>query len=209
VLASPRRDQRAVSARRRPSLGRERARATRQGRPDRAARTGKAAARPPGDSSPGESAGPGTAHDPKHGEPQDRFQGATDLRSARWSKPPKPGGTAGAERDSERGNSGPGVAPRRTASSLGNGPGGSSSEQRYHREWTPGTHADGGADFDNPKRGARGERKATAKAARPERSAEANPGSARRTVSPMERRRPRGLGIGRPDPKRARTGSPS
>jgi hypothetical protein len=34
----------------------------------------------------------------QHGEPQDRFQGATNLKSAKWRKPSKPGGTARAER---------------------------------------------------------------------------------------------------------------
>jgi hypothetical protein len=34
----------------------------------------------------------------KLGEPHDRFQGATNLKSARWRKPPQPGGTARAER---------------------------------------------------------------------------------------------------------------
>jgi hypothetical protein len=42
-----------------------------------------------------EPAGP---DDPQLGEPQDRFQGATNLKSARWSKPSQPGGTARAER---------------------------------------------------------------------------------------------------------------
>jgi hypothetical protein len=36
--------------------------------------------------------------DRKHGEPHDRQQGATNLQSARWSKPSQPGGTARAER---------------------------------------------------------------------------------------------------------------
>jgi hypothetical protein len=38
------------------------------------------------------------SEDRKHGEPQDRQQGATNLQSARWSKPSKSGGTARAER---------------------------------------------------------------------------------------------------------------
>jgi hypothetical protein len=36
--------------------------------------------------------------DLKLGEPHDRFQGARNLKSARWSKPSKPGGTARTER---------------------------------------------------------------------------------------------------------------
>ena len=39
--------------------------------------------------------GPGSL---KLGEPHDRFQGATNLKGAWWSKPPQPGGTARAER---------------------------------------------------------------------------------------------------------------
>jgi hypothetical protein len=41
---------------------------------------------------------PAGAEDPQLGEPHDRFQGATNLRRARWSKPSQPGGTARAER---------------------------------------------------------------------------------------------------------------
>ena len=44
------------------------------------------------------SGSPHASKDRKHGEPHDRQQGAIDLQSARWSKPPKPGGTARAER---------------------------------------------------------------------------------------------------------------
>jgi len=54
-----------------------------------------------------------------------------------------------------RGSPGPKVAPRRQAESLGMTHGDSSSEQRGHREWTPGIDVDGGADFDNPTRGVR------------------------------------------------------
>jgi len=56
---------------------------------------------------------------------------------------------------SGRGSPGPKVAPRRQADSFGKTHGGSSSEQRRHREWTPGAHVDGGAIFDNPMRGVR------------------------------------------------------
>jgi hypothetical protein len=42
---------------------------------------------------------------------------------------------------------GPKVAPRRRATSLGKHASGSSPEQRDHREWTPGTQVDGGADL--------------------------------------------------------------
>jgi hypothetical protein len=88
----------------------------------------------------------------KRGEPHDRFQGATDLRCAGWSKPPKPGGTARAERvrrvaapDRRRRRANQKVLADRTE--------GSSSEQRRRPEWTPSADADGGANFDNPTRG--------------------------------------------------------
>jgi hypothetical protein len=42
--------------------------------------------------------GPTGANDLQLGEPHDRFQGATNLKSARWSKPSKSGGTTRAER---------------------------------------------------------------------------------------------------------------
>jgi hypothetical protein len=51
------------------------------------------------------------------------------------------------------GNPGPKSAPRWMASPLGDRPDSSSSEQRSRWEWTPGAEADGGANFDNPKRG--------------------------------------------------------
>jgi len=41
---------------------------------------------------------PNDSKDRKHGEPHDRQQGATNLQSARWSKPSKSGGTTRAER---------------------------------------------------------------------------------------------------------------
>jgi hypothetical protein len=41
---------------------------------------------------------PAGADNPQLGEPHDRFQGATNLRRARWSKPSQSGGTTRAER---------------------------------------------------------------------------------------------------------------
>lgn len=89
----------------------------------------------------------------KPGEPHDRHQGATNLEAAKWSKPSKSGRTTRAERVRDV------AAPDRRWTrakrhgSSRNQSGGSSQEQRDHREWTPRSEVDGGAIFDNPKRG--------------------------------------------------------
>jgi hypothetical protein len=131
----------------------------------------------------------------KLGEPHDRFQGATNLKSARRSKPSQPGGTARAER--VRRVAAPDRRQHRVerGRACGSQPGDSSAEQRCGWEWTPGIDADGGAISDNPKRGARirdrtrrGEPKAHQSGERTEE------GRARRAASPKERRRSRGPG---------------
>jgi hypothetical protein len=89
----------------------------------------------------------------KPGEPHDRHQGATNLEGTRWSKPSQPRVTARAERvrkvaspDRRRQRAG-----RQGSSRIPSD--GSSSEQRGRWEWTPHADVDGGANFDNPKRG--------------------------------------------------------
>ena len=86
------------------------------------------------------------------GEPHDRFQGATNLKGTRWSKPPQPGGTARAERVREVATPG-----RRHPAPDGTSFRGGTRKQLFGAgdrwEWTPGADADGGANFDNPKRG--------------------------------------------------------
>ena len=95
---------------------------------------------------------PAGAEDPQLGEPHDRFQGATNLKGTRWSKPPQPGGTARAERVREVATPG-----RRHPAPDGTSFRGGTRKQLFGAgdrwEWTPGADADGGANFDNPKRG--------------------------------------------------------
>jgi len=130
----------------------------------------------------------------KPGEPQDRFQGATNLKSARWSKPSQPGGTARAER--VRKVAAPGRKWLRAARLV------SSETGRVVALRSSGITGSGhqalmpmeGRIFDNPMRGAQVPQHGQRKAFRPTPDDVRNRGSANRIESPKERRRPRGQG---------------
>jgi hypothetical protein len=140
--------------------------------------------------------------DPQPGEPHDRFQGATNLKSARWSKPSQPGGTARAERVRE-------VATpdrrwlrvaRRISSEIGraaalrsSGTTGSGHQASMPME---------GRIYDNPKRGAQVQRDEPREAIRPTRSDEPVQRAAQTGLSLRRRGEGHeGPAIGRPDPK--------
>ena len=112
---------------------------------------------------------------------------------------------------SERGNSGPKATARTMAGSLGDQPESGSSEQRRCQEWTPGTHADGGANFDNPRRGVLlpRNRSAYGRKAR-SRTGSRETGRRRKDCVFVEETKVRRAGpLVDPTPRRAWTGSPS
>jgi len=147
--------------------------------------------------------------DLKPGEPQDRFQGATNLKSARWSKPSQPGGTARAER--VRKVASPGRRWLRAARRI------SSEIERVAALRSSGITGSGhqapmpmeGRIYDNPMRGAQVQRDEPRTAIRSARFEEQGRWAAQTGL----RLRRRGEGqegpaIGRPDPK-ARTSEKS
>jgi hypothetical protein len=147
--------------------------------------------------------------DPQPGEPHDRFQGATNLKSARWSKPSQPGGTARAER--ARRVAAPGRRWLRVARMI------SSEVGRAAALRSSGTTGSGrqapmpmeGRIYDNPKRGAQVQRDEPRKAIRPARFEEPVQRAAQTGLSLRRRGEGHeGPAIGRPDPK-ARTSEKS
>jgi hypothetical protein len=149
------------------------------------------------------------ARDLQPGEPHDRFQGATNLKCAWWSKPSQPGGTARAER--VRKVAAPDRRWLRAAPRI-------SSETRYAAALrSSGTTGSGhqaqvpmeGRIYDNPTRGAQVQRGEPWQAIWPARFC----GAGQRAAQTGLRLRRRGEGhegpaIGRPDPK-ARTSEKS
>jgi hypothetical protein len=143
------------------------------------------------------------------GEPQDRFQGATNLRRARWSKPPKSGGTTRAER--VRNVASPGRRCLRAAcGSLRRPASRSSSELEITRSGHLAQMPMEGRIYDNPMRGAQVQQDRTRQASRPVGSKERTNGQRIPDgVSEGEAKVRRAGPLVDPTPRRARAGSPS